>query len=208
MMYTIHRCLAELKTLDSRITKATRNLNVVGIKKGSSDKVLETSETVPQFKESVLSDYESIRKLISNRDKIKKAIVLSNATTMVTVGGHEYTVAEAIERKQSISYEINLLNKLKDQYRNTLSTINHNNSIMENNLERQENTMRENGLSVEDIKMSTELYRKQNGYEMINPLNIKSTIKELEDYIDAFETEVDHVLSTSNAITVVEIDLD
>ena len=68
--------------------------------------------------------------------------------------------------------------------------------------------MRENGLSVEDIKVSTELYRKQNGYEMINPLNIKLAIKELEDYIDAFETEVDHVLSTSNAITVVEIDLD
>lgn len=208
MMYTIHRCLAELKTLDSRITKATRNLNVVGVKKGSSDKVMETSETVSQFKESVLSDYESVRKLISNRDKIKKAVVLSNAATIVTIGGREYTVAEAIERKQSISYEIDLLNRLKDQYKNTLATINHNNSIMENNLERQENTMRENGLSVEDIKVSTELYRKQNGYEMINPLNIKSTIKELEDYIDAFETEVDHVLSTSNAITVVEIDLD
>lgn len=207
MIYTIHRCLAELKTLDSRISKATRNLNAIGTKKGSSDKILETSETVNRFKESVLSDYESLRKLISNRDKIKKAIVLSNATTTVVIGDKEYSVAEAIERKNSIEYEKSLLNRLKTQHREVLSNVNMNNSRMEDNLERQENTMRENGLSADDIRVSTELYRKQNGWEMIDPLNIRLTIKELEDYIDAFETEVDHVLSTSNAITTVDIDL-
>lgn len=208
MKYTIHRCLAELKTLDARIDRASRNLNVVGTKKGSSDKVLETSETVVQFKESAMANYESVRKLISNRDLIKKSIVLSNATTIVTIGEKDYTVAEAIERKKSIQYEKTLLNRLKIQFRDILAGVNNNNARMEDNLERQENTMRENGLSTDDIKTSTELYRKQNGWEMIDPLNIRLVIKELEDYIDAFETEVDHVLSTSNAITIVDIDLD
>lgn len=208
MKYTIHRCLAELKTLDSRIDKAIRNLTVVGIKKGSSDKVFETSETMNQFKESVVADYQSVRKLISNRDKIKSAIVLSNANTVIDVCGVKYTVAEAIEKKNSIEYEKTLLRRLSNQHRDTLSNVNLNNAKMENNLEKQENAMRENGLGTDDIKVSTELYRKQNGWDLIDPLNVRMIIKDLDKSIDEFEMEVDHVLSTSNAITTVDIDLD
>ena len=62
------------------------------------------------------ADYQSIEALIKRRNAIKSAIVVSNATTKIEVAGVKMTVAEAIERKTSISYDIQLLDKLKEVY--------------------------------------------------------------------------------------------
>lgn len=208
MKYTIHRCLTELKTLDSRINKKINNFVAIGTKKGSSNKVLQTHDTIESFEANIKSEYESIKKLIENRNKIKKAVVLSNANTLVTIAGVEYTVAEAIERKNSIELDKNLLYHLENKYNEAIQSVNKKNSIMEDNLFEQESKMRENGLSSKDIEISTELYRKQNGWDIINPLDIKSEIAKLDESISQFLTEVDHALSTSNALTIVDIDLD
>ena len=47
--------------------------------------------------------------LISRRNKIKSAIIMSNAKTVVEVAGKQMTVAEAIDKKSSIEYEKELL---------------------------------------------------------------------------------------------------
>jgi hypothetical protein len=43
-------------------------------------------------------------------------------------------------------------------------------------------------------------------WEVIDPLNLEQTIKELTDSIEQFNHEVDFVLSTSNATTFIELD--
>lgn len=55
------------------------------------------------------ASYDKVMGLISYRHKIKALVVQSNACTKVIVGKEEMTVAEAIERKQSIQYEKDLL---------------------------------------------------------------------------------------------------
>ena len=103
---TIHKALCELKTLDARITKCIGETEYVFANKHSNDKV--NGMTVAAYCDEIKSGYQRVTDLIKRRDAIKRAVVLSNAVTKVTVGGKEYTVAEAIEMKnhgiQTVSY--------------------------------------------------------------------------------------------------------
>ena len=128
MKMSIHRALAELKTLDSRIRKAT-DKNFIGYKKLSAKKEAKTNLIPNDFEKEVIGNYDSVMALIKRRNKIKEAVVNSNATTMVEIGGKIYTVASAIERKESIRYEKDLLTQLKLQYDFVLSTVNKSNPV-------------------------------------------------------------------------------
>ena len=113
---TIHKALCELKTLDSRIQDAIRRSTFCFANKHSNQKI--HGIPIEDVKKECKAAYQSISDLISRRNAIKCAVVLSNATTKVTIGGKEYTVAEAIEMKNNgmalLKY---LLDKLAGDYR-------------------------------------------------------------------------------------------
>lgn len=46
---------------------------------------------------------------------------------------------------------------------------------------------------------------KRNEFEIIDPLNVKQQIEKLSNRIEEFESEVDAVLSESNATTFIEV---
>ena len=95
----VHRALAELKTMDSRIEKAIRNTVYVLAVKHSAEKI--NGVKVGDFKDNMKSSYQKVTDLMARRDAMKRAVVLSNATTKVKIGGVNYTVAEAIEIKNN-----------------------------------------------------------------------------------------------------------
>jgi molybdopterin synthase catalytic subunit len=68
---------------------------------------------VDVFANNSKADYQSINDLITRRNRLKSAIILSNATTKVKIGDTVLTVAEVIERKQSLKYYKTLFDKLK-----------------------------------------------------------------------------------------------
>lgn len=108
---TIHKALCELKTLDSRIKKAIEGSVFVFANKHSNAKV--SGKTISAYSDEVKSAYQSACDLVARRDAIKRAVTLSNATTKVTIGGQEYTIAEAIEMKNhGIPMQQKLLDKL------------------------------------------------------------------------------------------------
>lgn len=208
MKMSIHRALAELKTLDSRIGKAT-DKRFIGYKKLSAKKEARTNLELNDFEKEVIGNYDSVIALIKRRNKIKEAVVNSNAITMVEIGGKLYTVASAIERKESIRYEKDLLTQLKLQYDFVLSTVNKSNDKVEEQLEKKIDAMvgAENASkNVELVESFSKQYRELNAYEVLDYLNLKELIDKLEKEIDDFETEVDFKLSTSNSITEVEIE--
>ena len=92
---TVHKALCELKTLDSRIQKCMQQNPFVFANKHANSKVAGVS--VGDYCKEVQASYQSANDLIARRDAIKRAVTLSNATVKVTIGGKEYTVAEAIE---------------------------------------------------------------------------------------------------------------
>ena len=93
----VHKALCELKILDDRIGKAIAACKFVAVKKVASKLV--KNQNVDDFKAAERANYDRVVDLIARREAIKRAVVLSNAMTKVTVGGIEYTVAEAIEMK-------------------------------------------------------------------------------------------------------------
>lgn len=202
---TVHAALGELKKISQRIDKAIYNSKFIGTKKKSADKVNDTTMSVDDFIIDSVGNYQSITDLIALRDKIKSAIVLSNATTKLTVGEKEMTVAEAIEYKTSIEFKIDLLHRMKNQYKEAVAHVNRYNERVEENLDSQVSNLAGKDSNKSNLAGYMEEYRKQNSWVVVDPLNLKAKIDTLEEEITDFETNVDVALSISNATTFISI---
>ena len=208
---TIHKALAELKTMDDRIAKAIRDNTYVLAVKHSAEKI--NGKTVANFKEDMRSGYQKVTDLIARRDAMKRAVVLSNATTKVKVGDTEYTVAEAIEMKNhGMEFRSALLRQMNAAY------VTAQNELARNGGEALEKKAEQYVLAViaaqpKDSKMSVDseamkalrkTYIENNTYDLVDPMDIAKVIEALDAEINEFNAEVDAALSVSNALTVVE----
>lgn len=204
---TITRALSELSLLDARINRAINEAMFITNKKNSSKNVLNGRMTVEEFSKEVKATYQSITDLIERRKRIKELIVESNANTKVIISGVTYTVASAIERKNSIAYEKHLLNKLTSSLATIQRKVEDENQRVENEINQMNLAYmnRESAVSETMLKMNEE-YRQQNQSQVVDPLNLRILIDTLNKSIEDFENEVDFVLSESNSITKIDID--
>lgn len=203
---TITRALAELSLLDDKINKKinTSDFAFFSSKKNKNNVNINLINST-----AAKSSYQSINDLINRRKKIKSAIVLSNASTYVTLGGEKMTVAEVIERKQMIPFFTSLLEKMKSNRQTVLNQVERSNLQMENDLQKileinfgKANNIKTNADDIDNISKS---YRDHNSSEMLDPLEIDKKIAELEEILDLLRTESNFVLSESNAITKITI---
>ena len=210
---TIHKALAELKTMDDRINKTIRSTSYVLVAKHSAEKI--NGVKVNNFKEQMRSGYQKVTDLIKRRDAMKRAVVLSNATTKVKIGDNEYTVAEAIEMKNhGMEFRSALLRQMNSDY------IAAQNDLARNGGEALEKKSEQYVLAViaaqpKDSKMSADsdvmkglrqTYIENNTYDLIDPLDITKVMEALDAEINEFNAEVDAALSVSNALTVIEFE--
>ena len=126
---SVHRGLAEIKLLDSRIGRAITEGIYCTHNKRSNQKI--QGMEIQDFKDKIIkSSFDKVEELIKRRQRIKSAIVKSNAMTDVEIAGNKMSVAEAIERKISIEHDREFLNKLKQQYSTALLNIERNNATL------------------------------------------------------------------------------
>lgn len=202
---TIHRALTTLKSLDGRINKAISD-GIFVIPRKQSEKTVQ-GMSIEDINSAIQSSKDKVEALISQREEIKAAVVLSNATTLVKVGEHEMTVAAAIERKSSIEYKKSYLRELTRQYNQSVVRVTHQNDALPDKLESYlANVLgsKEERKS-EEVEAYTDKFMERNRFELIDPLEIRNTIEKLSDEIDEFEVNVDAVLSESNATTIIKI---
>ena len=207
--YSIHRCLIELKTMDDRIKKAIANGNFIGSMKTGSPKVAGTMLTRAEFEANIAASVQSIDSLIKRAVNIKDAVVNSNAVTFIDVAGVTMTIAAAIERKNSILLEKKYLNSLKNAYTEAFNRISTQNTLMEEGLERQIMAIigaDKSKSNSDETTLYSSNYRESHTWIEIDPLNLRELIVKKELEIDEFEKEIDYKLSTSNAITMVDIE--
>ncbi|MCM3787426.1 hypothetical protein M3221_03220 [Domibacillus indicus] len=121
MKMSVTRGLAELKLLDKRIKTVMNSAAFVDFAIG--EKAVNGYTSNKEYEDKVQSAYQSVKDLMKRRNDIKSAIVLSNAMTRVKIADKEYTVAEAIERKTSIQYEVQLMQKMKNEYTKAVNNI-------------------------------------------------------------------------------------
>ena len=205
---TVTEGLNELKLYDSKIEKAIDNLKLIGAKKKSVDKVGVVN--VEKFVVDAKAAHQSIMDLIRNRNTLNAAIVKSNAITYLEIGDKTMTVAEAIERKNSIQYEKDLLLAMKAQYASATVTVNKENTKVDNKVDEliQSFVSRDTTKKFDKNEQTAveALYREQNEWELVDPLNLFDLMTKLEADIDTFKSQVDGKLSLCNATTFIELD--
>lgn len=205
---TVHKLLAELKTLDKRIEDKINSSTYCTFNEHSNGKL--NGLTIPQFMEQMKGDYASVTDLIKRRKALRRALMLSNVQTHVTIMDTDYTVAEAIEmRNHGIELEDQLMNVMVKQYTKSTDCIA---KFNESVVEKAEDyviklfTGQDGKIRTEDAEATRKQYIELHSYDLIDPLNVHEKIGELHDYINGFMSEVDAALSTSNALTTVEIE--
>ncbi len=204
---TITRALPELKLLDKRINKLLSQSIFVDLFQGKRDFVLGAKLTKDEFTKESKASLESVESLIERRKNIKSAILLSNAKTVVIVGGVQYTVIEAIERKNSIEYEKNLLSSMKSQLAGMQAQIDQQKPSLDKNVEDmiKTNLGTDAKPGTDDYKAIADPFLTANELKIIDPCGIKKRIADLDDEIDKFLSDVDGALTEINSITKIEV---
>lgn len=205
----VHKALSEVKILNNRIIGKISECQFCIANKVGNKTI--KGKSLDEWKRSVQDNWTSIATLINRRNALKQAISKSNASTEVTIAGKVYTVAEAIEMKQyGMDYYNNLLNKLRNDFSEA------NRSVEKVNTEADTQATNYAQNCVGSDKANTETLREieniRNAYydshkaELIDPIDITKKIAELEQKISDFTSEVDSVLSVSNATTLITIE--
>lgn len=170
-------------------------------------------KTADEFKTNVQSDYDSVNTLINRRNAIKRAVSKSNASTSVKINGKDYVVAEAIEMKNwGMDYYKDLLRNLRSQYASAVSKMETENAkadMAATDYAKNGTNSDKTALTAEAMKEMETLrksYYESHKIEIVDPLKLSDKIKELEEMISAFTSEVDNVLAVSNANTLIEIE--
>ena len=205
---TITEALNELKLYDSKITKAISSGSFIGAKKKSADKVGVVD--VDTFIKNAQASLQSVEDLIRNRNDLKAAIAESNAKTVLEVANKKMTVAKAIELKNSIGYEKDLLTALQTQYAYATNTVNRENEKVDKKVDELIATLvgkdTAKKMDKDDQAAVETPYRTKNEYELVDPLGLFNVITAMEAEIDEFESTVDGKLTLSNATTFIELE--
>lgn len=199
---SVTQALPELKLLDKRICKLMDGIEGwcrVSHNGAPVDK--------DKHKREVESQLQSFQDLVKRRDTIKRAIILSNAVTRVKIGSWEGTVAEAIEYKTSISTKRGLLQSMKNCLYLKRDEYERKKSEVDGRLERllQSELGKDVKTNPETISALTNSFRDNNKVELVDPLDLATRINTLEEELDAFQTNVDWVLSESNGKTIIQV---
>ena len=191
---SITRALAEIKTLDARIVKAT-NERYVEMSVGGS--VVGSNRSEDETKEAIKQKFQSFTDLVKRRNALKCAIVSSNANTKVKIGDKEMLVAEAIERKNSIAFEEQMINNLRSQYRTAISKVESTNIQANQRLDQmiEVNLGKDRKASEDDYDVIAKPFMAKNEAKLIDPLDLEALVQQLQNDVDEFKLNVDFALS-------------
>lgn len=205
---TVTDALAELTLLQKRIDSATKTLqNGALITVVEVGKIPTGYRTREEYEVNARAALQRVNALIERRRLIKRAIVLANASTRVTVAGQEMTVAEAIEMKNFIAYYETVLSTMQSVYNQTRNQYEKAQAKVKERLDKLalEVLGKNEAVNSEQYQALTDSFMAREGVELLDPTNIAREIERRQEFIEDFKSSVDRVLSISNARTNIEI---
>jgi hypothetical protein len=205
MKISITEALVKLKTLGNRINSAISAIRPIALVMGKNSPL--GFKTTEEFETAAKAAFQSAQGLIKYHQTIKGAIVAANAVTNVTIGGKVLTVAQAIERKNSIQYEKDLLKVLSQNYASVLNKFVQSESDVQMRLQKllEVTFGKDTKTKGDEVDNISKPFLEANSPKLVDPLNLKSLIESLEKDIAEFEGEVDFRLSEANAMTTIEV---
>jgi hypothetical protein len=206
--YTVTEALVKLKLATKKIADATQYVLTGFVTSKTANVPPAGFATVDVFVNTVKQRLDSVKGLISFRDRLKKAIVESNARTNVVVGSKNMTVAEAIETKHSIDAKKALFNKVVSEWRSLETLANQKNSTLEQRADQFVTQLfsQNAGATETDKAQARKNFMDNNTSIILTHNSVKDYIERLKEEIDEFETNVDVALSVVNATTKVNVE--
>lgn len=197
---SISQALVELKLLKSRILKCN-NVSYVAVK--TKTKTVDVAD----FTKNAKASLQSYKDLLNRYNVIRSKVVVSNATTRVSVAGVDYTVAEAVERKRSIEMEKSMLGVLRSQFKTATTDMESHQKAQQERLDKLllQELGKDSKTNVDVVDALTETFLKNNRAELVDPLGLQEVINTMEKSIQDFESNVDWVLSESNGRTQITV---
>jgi len=197
---TITQALRELKLLANRIDKQLENDKYSHY--FLPNQSVKDAKSPEEFDKIARSSYQSILDLINRRTLIKSKIVQSNAVTSITIGSSSMSVAAAIEFKTSIQNKKLLIHTLTQQRKRAELEQSKRMEQVDKDLIAMLSANTE--MSVEDRELYSKSFRtsKEGTLAGID----FSIIEQLEKEVEAFESNVDTLLTISNSTTFIELD--
>lgn len=196
------RALAELTMLNSKIEKRIDSADPYVIK----TKTINWSLQEEHHRKEAISENDSLHALIVRRNAIKVALGLSNATTIVEIAGKKMCVLEAIEHKNiTLAYKKRYLDTLRRRRNQTFMQAESERKRVQDKIDMNIQSICGKDAKIDPgaIQSITDNIRKSDPVEVFDPLGIDNVIKKLEEEIEDFATNVDFVLSESNATTTI-----
>jgi hypothetical protein len=208
---SVTRALVELKRTAERIQQTLSGSQFAAVTVGldQNRKVQGSNKTVAETEASIRGSFDKMDSLIANRQKLKAAIVKSNALTTVTILGKTISVAEAIELKSTLDSRRSYLQYVRQHAMIARSTVEHGNQVLEDGIEKLLTTAYGSDRAKIDPSIAESIakpQRQQKQLAMLDPVDIDAKIVKLQDEISQIESEIDFVLSESNARTEIEVD--
>lgn len=206
---TIHRALAELKLIDSRIEKAIVTIEATGIiqQGGLVNEIAAEADFIKNAKAKL----QSAEALMIRKAAIKSAIVQSNSQTEVIIDEVTFTVADAINYKSLIEFRKQLILTLNSNYIDSMIKFTRiNEQVRTVALDNARTMIGKQGddrvkPTDKDVAAIYDPFVKRMSAKLVDPLDVKSLTEQLQDEVDEFEAEIDAVLSESNSVTFIEI---
>ncbi len=211
---TLTEGLAKLKLYDKKIKKQLKDLSYNGSVidyKINNDKGQKTGKTEAELKADAESRVNKALDLINNRNKLKAIIAQTNATTTLKVGDKEYTIVQAIERKNGLETEKNFVDILENQFADVVNNVTRINSRAQdkaNQIVEAQVSAEAKNKKTDEIEALYNLIYEKNKAEIMDPLGLEKLIEKMKEEIEDFEQNIDVALSIVNAKTEIEIDFD
>lgn len=213
----VTQALDQRDLLVKKICDKIRKASFTETKKHNEEKVMERKVTQKEFEKEARSSYQQIIDLIHWYDKVDQAILRSNAETMIETSYGTMSIANALALRSRLNcsnaydsdsnFEGNLMMKLQEELNEKIRVMEQKNKGLQNTAE----TMRLSILG-KDTKTKDEtplkvvdVYVQENTTELIDPLNVRKKIDELNERRETILNELDTKIKVSNATTFVEI---
>lgn len=199
---SITQALSELKLLRKRLETALEDAQFIRMVTKKSNINRERFDTHAH------ASLQQYRDLLNRYNKIKSAIVQSNATAVVKIGEKVYTVAEAVERKRSIDYEKKLLQQLQGQWMAVKGEYERYQELERARVDKllSAELSKDTKTNVEVVQALTKTFLEEGKAEILDPLSIETVIRDMRISIEDFLTNVDWVLSEANGRTMITVE--
>lgn len=206
---TVHEALSEIKVASKRVTAILLDMNVVTANRKNATKI--NGIEPEKFNAQAKADFQSVTDLWKRLTAMKAAIATYNASQKITVGNKEYTIAEAIYMKEyGMPLKQTIVNTLNKQYQRAVDKVTTENS--DSRLGATAERLATASFGSKDKADAVEMerfittYKENNQYILIDPVNVKAVITDLQSEIDTFEAKVDSAIQIANATNTITIE--